>query len=114
MDDDCDETFWLEDPRDLLARFDIFPRPEDTWERKLNTITRLIIIITIILILAKWKYWLTFLLIGLVLVIFVYLLKHSDHKQYYVQGVDIMEHFNEEKVLQSWRKIFQNLSMNYQ
>lgn len=90
-----DERFWLENPGDLLARFDIFPRPEDTWEQKLNSITRLIILITVILVVLKWQHWLTFLVISLILVIFVYLLKQSGNQHYYVQGVDIMEHFNE-------------------
>lgn len=86
----CPERFWLEEPRDLLARFDIFPKSTDTWEQVLNSITRLVIVIAIILAICKWKHWLTFLVVGIILVIFVYLLKRQDSMS------NTFEHFNEE------------------
>lgn len=89
---DCPERFWLEEPRDLLARFDILPRSTDTWEQKLNSVTRLIILITVILVALKWKHWLTFLLIALILIVFVYLLKQKDPDNHHI---GLMEHFNE-------------------
>lgn len=74
------ERFWLEEPRDLFARFDLLPKPEDTFEEKLNAITRLMLILAIVfLVVFNWKHWLTFLLIALVLIIFVYLIKQQTN-----------------------------------
>lgn len=82
------EKFWLEEPRDIVARISLLPNPNDTWEQKLNAITRLIFVVAIILFLLKWKYWSVFLVLGLVFIVFIYLTKQEKS--------DIFEHFDED------------------
>lgn len=82
------ERFWLEEPKDLFRRFTILPCHQDTFEEKLNTVTRLIIIITIVMYLLKWKHWFTFLIIALCVLVAIYLMKPEHH--------DLIEHFNED------------------
>ena len=84
----------MEEPRDLFARFDILPRSTDTWEQKLNSITRLVIVLTTILVVLKWKHWLTFFLVALILIVFVYLLKHQEGIEHPAVS-ELMENFNE-------------------
>ena len=42
------ETFWLQNPKILLAHAEFWPQENMTFERKLNAITRLIIILTLL------------------------------------------------------------------
>ena len=80
------ERFWLEDPRDLICRFNILPSHKDSFEAKLNAITRLLIIVTIILAIVKWRHWQLFLSTWVILLIAVYL-NHTP---------SLIEHFDED------------------
>lgn len=60
--------FWLEDPSQLFT-LQIFPAQGMTKAEKLNSITLLILIISLILYLMGIKWWLIFLLLGLLLVV---------------------------------------------
>ncbi len=82
-----DEKFWLEEPRDLFARLNLLPSSTDTLEEKLNTISRLLIVASIILCILKWKHWYVLLITGIFLIIFVYLLKSEK---------SVVEHFDED------------------
>lgn len=72
------EPFWLEDPSQLVARFDFLPCSTDTWQEKLNTVTRLVILIAVVGALLKWKNWLMFLIVCIVLIVLAYLLNSSN------------------------------------
>lgn len=80
------EKFWLEEPQDIIARGTILPSHKDSFEEKLNAVTRLIIIITIILALVKWRHWQVFLALALILIVVVYLNR----------GPSLIEHFDED------------------
>lgn len=80
------EKFWLEEPQDIIARATILPSHNDSFEQKLNAVTRLIIIITVILALVKWRHWQVFLALALILIVVVYLNR----------GPPLIEHFDED------------------
>src|SRR5579885_1392791 len=82
--ENCEETFWLNCPNCLLSDFRIIPTEDMTLEEKINTITRLVIIVFVIMLILKYKYAIHFLIIALVLLIIAYYsTKHSkrNHKE---------------------------------
>lgn len=79
------EQFWLERPQDLFLSFTILPTPDDTLDQKLNAVTRLALIITLILFLAGWKHWATFLMVILISLTIVYLNR----------SIPLIEHFDD-------------------
>lgn len=70
----CDGKFWLESPACLFSNMQIIPNKDMTLEDRMNTLTRCILIVTLILYLAgARKLSLYFLLIAIsVVVIFYY------------------------------------------
>lgn len=71
-DKDCSDRFWLESPECLLRDLNFVPNVDMTLEQRMNTITRLVIVIFIILLVVKAKYAVKFLLVSLVLIIVLY------------------------------------------
>lgn len=90
------EKFWLERPRDLLSRANLLPDTNDTFNEKLNTLTKLVIIIAIILAVVGWKHWLTFLVVALLVILFAYLIEDAQRNNDRQGDHDLVEHFNEE------------------
>lgn len=80
------ERFWLEEPRDLIAKANVLPSHRDSFEEKLNSVTRLIIVITIIMAILNWRHWQIFLVLSLILLVMVYLNR----------GPSLIEHFDED------------------
>jgi len=76
----CSKRFWLESPECLLNSFDLVPRDNMTLEERMNTITRLVIVVFIILLVMKHKHALTFLIISLVIIIIVYYAQRKDEQ----------------------------------
>ena len=70
------EKFWLEDPASLLLNFRVFPCDEMSRDQKLNSLTRLSLLIAFILYQMKYQYALSFLAIALFTLI---LLKYSNN-----------------------------------
>lgn len=66
------EQFWIEDYRVLFQSPTIIPTSQMSEIQRLNTLTRLIILIAIILAILRIGNWLLFLILGLVLVIILY------------------------------------------
>lgn len=64
--------FWIEDPCILLTDFKIVPTNKMTLEEKMNAMTRLIIILTVVLYFIKFQYWLAFAAISIVSIIIYY------------------------------------------
>lgn len=64
-----ENTFWVENPCALFSEIDIIPKKDMSRSEKLNSLTRLLIIVVIILYFVDYKHWLIFLLIGLLLII---------------------------------------------
>jgi hypothetical protein len=64
--------FWLEDFGILFRNSTILPNAGMSTVERLNTLTRLVILISIILLLLKWKGWWMFLIFGLLIIIMMY------------------------------------------
>lgn len=62
-------TFWLEDPPALVKTFDFLPQNDMDDIERLNAMTRMIIIISVIMFLAQFQLWWFFLTLGLIVVI---------------------------------------------
>ena len=75
--------FWLEDPTVLVRNFHILPTIMMTQTERLNALTRLIIIITILLFVLKMSYWFIFLFLGLIIVIGLHHTSERKKEEYY-------------------------------
>lgn len=71
------EKFWTEDPCILVTNIKVLPTSEMSKDEKLNALTRLSLIISLILYYYKYEYWFTFLLISLLLIV---LIKYAGKK----------------------------------
>ncbi len=61
--------FWIENPCELFRNIVLFPNKDMSKVDKLNALSRLIIVITIIMYFMKFEHWLIFLLISLFIII---------------------------------------------
>lgn len=80
--------FWLEHPSSLFQSFELFPQPEMNDAERLNAMTRMIILIAAIMFVAKFPGWLTFLVIGMIIVIILwYIVKGRpyQHQREYIR-----------------------------
>lgn len=87
---DEDEKFWLDSPSDLLTNLSLFPTESMKKEARLNAITRLIILISILLYLIKSEHWMTVLFAGLGMVLIIYKFNLRQFKGF----KDNLEYFN--------------------
>lgn len=71
------EKFFVDDPCVLFTNIRIFPLAEMTKDEKLNALTRLSLVIAAILYFMQYEYWLTFLVIAILIVV---LLKYAVKK----------------------------------
>ena len=81
------EHFWLESPEDLVRSLTLTPHHGDSLERKLNAISRLLIVFVVILAVLKWRNWEWVLIGGLAIIVYVYL-TNQEHC--------LIENFNED------------------
>ncbi len=73
--------FWVEDPCVLFTDMFFFPTTNMTKEEKLNALTRLILIITLVMYIMEYKHWLTFLILSILIVVLLeYAGKKSSEK----------------------------------
>src|SRR3989338_1314422 len=71
--------FWLENPSSLFQSFELFPHSEMTDAQRLNAMTRVIILMAAIMFVVKFQGWLTFLIIGMIVVIILwYIMKNRS------------------------------------
>lgn len=81
---DC-EKFWFEHPPAILHNFEILPEKSMCMDAKLNALTRLAIIISIILYFAKieeWKYF------AIGSIVFILVLRYIVYRQQSKEGFD--------------------------
>lgn len=76
----CKRTFWLENPSELLCDYRVIPTDSMGISKQLNSITRLILFITIILYLVGYKNSLLFALISLIIIIIAYYIQENFKK----------------------------------
>jgi hypothetical protein len=69
------DKFWIEDYRVLFQNPTLLPTTQMTEIQRLNTLTRLILLIVIILAICRLGNWLLFLVLGLGLVILLYFIQ---------------------------------------
>lgn len=65
------EKFWIEDPAVLVKNLRFFPTSDMTLDEKLNSLTRLVLIVTAVLVYLKFKYRWIFLLSALLIIAFL-------------------------------------------
>ena len=65
-------TFWVEDITVLFRTLEFIPTAKMTKEETFNAYTRLLFIIVLISLLAKYKYWYVIAVVGLAVIICYY------------------------------------------
>lgn len=75
------ERFWLEEPVSLFRSTTLIPQCGMTTAARLNALTRLVLLITLILYLFCVGRWWLFLLLGLLLVIILYYLDQQSQNR---------------------------------
>jgi hypothetical protein len=80
-----EERFWLEEPRHLLRQWTLVPSPDMTNNMRLNALTRLVLVVSLVLLLAGVRQWWLFLLMGLLLLILAwgYQLEEGQKRDYF-------------------------------
>jgi len=63
------DLFWAKDPCVLFQNFTIFPTPDMTKNEKLNALTRLAIVVSIIMYFMEYQHWFVFLILSLLVIV---------------------------------------------
>lgn len=71
------EKFFIDDPCVLFTNIRLFPLASMTKDEKLNALTRLSIAIAIVLYFMQYEFWLTFLILAILIIV---LLKYATNK----------------------------------
>ena len=82
--------FWLENIKDLFGDYRIIPTQQMTFVKQLNTLTRLVLIVGVILYLLGYKQYLLFILISILMIILGYYIKNSN--------MSIQENYNQPSI----------------
>ncbi|ADB04069.1 membrane protein [Marseillevirus marseillevirus] len=86
-----EEKFWAEDLCDLFCNLSIIPKASMSLDSKLNALTRLVIIISIIAYFLKYQYWYIFLLISLgILILFKYSRKEPKKEGFTIPQTNLV------------------------
>ncbi len=73
----ANERFWLEDPKYLFTELKIIPKDNMTLETQMNSLSRLVLCVFLILYLLQYKQSVLFLLLSLFFIIILYYLQKS-------------------------------------
>jgi len=76
-----DDTFWIENFGSLFSSVQIIPLSNMSTEEQLNSISRLIFIIYVIMLLFEFKYSIEFIIISLLFIIIIYYIQRSAMKK---------------------------------
>lgn len=104
-------TFWFEDPPALVKTFDLLPQHDMDDTERLNAMTRMIIIISVIMFLVQFQLWWFFLTLGLIVVISLWQLikgREEIYRREYLQR-PIVEPVN--PIIQATNKVSQTLNI---
>lgn len=85
LDADCRRTFWVEAPLCLLTDFSLIPRADMTLEEKMNTITRIVLVVWILLLIFGHRRANLFLIIALVVIVLLYYARRRRLQQEGIQ-----------------------------
>jgi len=62
------KQFWLNNPCVLFSSFNLIPGPDLPLNERLNALTRIILIATVVMLVFEYEYWYWFLIAGLLIV----------------------------------------------
>lgn len=65
-------SFWLNNPLKLFEDINVIPNDRQPYDQRMNTLTRLIILLSIVLYMFKFKGSLDFLIFGIIIIIIIY------------------------------------------
>lgn len=68
----CSSKLWLENPLNLFCDYRLIPKEGENMEKNMNSITRLVLVVALILFLVNFKHTVLFLLISLLMIIILY------------------------------------------
>jgi len=88
----CKDKFWVENPSELFCNIDIIPKNGDKLYKQMNAFTRLICLISLVLLIFKPKLSLIFFILSLLFIIILYyiqknMMKKSTIENYKKTGV---------------------------
>lgn len=93
----ADDKFWTDDPLVLLSEYNILPQKHLTTNQKLNALTRSLLLATLIMYAIEYKYWFTFLIIGIIIILVIKLMSDAKRRKEgfsipptYIQGAEPM------------------------
>ncbi len=66
--DQKEGKFWIDDPCILITNFNIIPDSKLSLNQKLNALTRIVLIASGVMYAMEYKYWFTFLTVGLLII----------------------------------------------
>lgn len=89
------EKFWVDDVCALYSSMDILPRKDMSNDEKLNALSRLVLVISIVLYFVGKSWWITFLLVGFAVIL---IMKYSRRD---VEGYSALAHYTSPDVNQT-------------
>ena len=95
--------FWSNNPNILLDKdyvLEFFPVEEMTYEQKMNAVSRLVIVLTIVGFLITYNY--NLLIISFIIMVFIYLLYNYQKKEF--QKKDYLENFKDTPAMAALRE----------
>jgi len=97
-----EEVFWIKDITVLYRNTSILPNQHMTDIERLNALTRLVLVITLVLFVLRVTSWLVFLIGGIGIVLFLYYIStfHPSSNQ------KLIEHFTSKKQFQKNKRSF--------
>ena len=95
----CNNKFWLEDPRELFCSINLAPLPHMSLEEQMNSLSRLIFIIFLILLVLDYRYDLVFLLLSFIFIIILYYVQRKQmNRENFIRENFIQENFIQENL----------------
>lgn len=82
----CKQKFWLENPTDLFCNFQLIPLVNMKLSEQMNSLTRLVFIISFILLPINTKMSITFIILSLLFIIILYYIQKRTMEKYQVEN----------------------------
>lgn len=95
MTSNSNEKFWINDPCVLLRNFNLLPEANKTLNEKLNALTRIVIIATVVMYCSDFQYWLAFLVLSIMGILVIKIMADKNVEGFsipptYVDGAEPM------------------------
>lgn len=83
---DNKSNFWIYQPLNLFDNFDFLPKINQNIDDRLNVITKVIILLSIILFIIKFPYWYLFFILGISLIIIIHIIYFDSSKELFTEN----------------------------